>query len=403
MGHMDTHTIHFGLAMLAAGFWVPAGIWLMLNRHALTVLASVPVPDDQPLPTVSVVIPARNEERNLEQALESVLALDYPDLEIIVVNDRSTDGTGEILEKMAEKDPRLTVVTMASLPAGWIGKPYALHVGAQEARGEFILFTDADIVFDPFALRKAMAHVQAHRFDHVTLIPEGTMPGFFLRTLAATFGIFMFLIFRPWKARNPRSRCYMGVGAFNLIRTSAYRALGGHQPVALRPDDDLKFAKLVKDHGYRQDVLNGKGMVAVEWYRSVGELIDGLMKNMFAGMEYSVSLVIAATLAALLMHVWPWIGVWVADGWPQAWYAVTVVMMIGSFGVAMAPFGVKFRHGLLLPLTIGLLVYIQCRAAALTLWRGGIVWRGTFYELRQLKKGSRAALENPRPWRERAG
>ena len=142
----------------------------------------------------------------------------------------------------------------------------------------------------------------------------------------------------------------MGVGAFNLIRASAYRAMGGHQPVALRPDDDLKFGKLVKDHGYRQDVLNGRGMVTVEWYRSVGELIDGLMKNMFAGMEYSVSLVIAATLAALLMHIWPWIGVWMADGWPQALYAVTVVMMIGSFGVAMAPFGVKFWQGLILPL-----------------------------------------------------
>ena len=387
---MDSHTIHFGLAMLAAGFWVPAGIWLMLNRHALTVLESIQVEDDQPLPTVSVVIPARNEERNLEQALESVLALDYPDLEIIVVNDRSTDGTGAILEEMAERDLRLTVVTIETLPAGWIGKPYALHRGAQHARGEFILFTDADIVFDPSALGKAMAHVQAHQFDHVTLIPQGTMPGFFLKTVSATFGIFMLLIFKPWKARNPRSRSYMGVGSFNLIRTSAYRAMGGHQPVALRPDDDLKFGKLVKDHGYRQDVLNGRGMVTVEWYRSVGELIDGLMKNMFAGMEYSVSLVIAATLAALLIHIWPWIGVWVADGWPQVWYAVAVVMMVGSFGVAMAPFGVKFRHGLLLPLTIGLLVYIQCRSMVLALWRGGIVWRGTFYELRQLKTEGRS-------------
>ena len=387
---MDTHTIHWSLAILAAGFWVPAGIWLMLNRHALTVLASVPVEDDHPLPAVSIVIPARNEERNLEQALESVLALDYQDLEIIVVNDRSTDRTGAILETMAERDLRLTVVTIESLPDGWIGKPYALHTGAQQARGEFILFTDADIVFDPTALRKAMAHVLAHQFDHVTVIPQSAMPGFFLKTFSTTFGIFMFILFKPWKARNPRSRCYMGVGAFNLVRMSAYRAMGGHQPVALRPDDDLKFGKLVKDHGYRQDVLNGRGMVTVEWYRSVGELIDGLMKNMFAGMEYRVSSVVTATIAALLIHIWPWIGVWVAEGWPQAGYAVTVVMMVGSFGVAMAPFGVKFRHGLLLPLTIGLLVYIQCRSAALALWRGGIVWRGTFYPLRQLKTGSRS-------------
>ncbi|MCY4133135.1 MAG: glycosyltransferase [Nitrospira sp.] len=382
---MDTHTIHLSLAILAAGFWVPAGIWLMSKRHALTVLASVSVKDEDALPAVSVVIPARNEERNLEHALQSVLALDYPDLEIIVVNDRSTDATGAILARMLGRDARLAVVTIDDLPAGWIGKPHALHVGAQQARGEYILFTDADIVFHPSALRKAVAHAQANGFDHVTLIPEGTMPGSFLTTVSATFGMFMFIIFKPWKARDPQSRRYMGIGAFNLIRTSAYRVLGGHGPVALRPDDDLKFGKLVKDDGYRQDVLNGRGMVSVEWYRSVAELIDGLMKNMFAGMRYDVSLVIAATLAALVMHIWPWIGVWVSGGWPQAGYAVTIAMMIVSFGVTMGPFGVKFWQGLLLPLAIGLLVYIQCRSAVLALWRGGIVWRGTFYELRQLK------------------
>ena len=384
---MDTHTIHLSLAILAAGFWVPAGIWLMSKRHAFTVLAAIPVEDDSPLPAVSIVIPARNEERNLEQALQSVLALDYPDLQIIVVNDRSTDNTGAILEKMAERDARLAVVTIDDLPAGWLGKPYALHMGAQQVRGEFILFTDADIVFHPSALRKAVAYVQATGFDHVTVIPQSSMSGSFLTTVSATFGLFLFIIFKPWKARNPRSRCYMGVGAFNLIRTSVYQALGGHEPVALRPDDDLKFGKLVKDHGYRQDVLNGRGMVTVEWYRSVAELIDGLMKNMFAGMEYRVSLVIAATLAALVMHIWPWLGVWVTDGWPQAGYAVTIVMMIVSFGVTMGPFGAKFWQGLLLPLTISLLVYIQCRSASLALWRGGIVWRGTFYELGQLKTG----------------
>ena len=359
----------------------------MTKRHAFTVLASVSVRDEDSLPAVSVVIPARNEERNLEQALQSVLALDYPDLEIIVVNDRSTDDTGAILAKMLERDARLAVVTIDDLPAGWIGKPHALHVGAQRARGEFILFTDADVVFHPSALRKAVAHAQANGFDHVTLIPEGAMPGSFLTAVSATFGMFMFIIFKPWQARNPQSRRYMGIGAFNLIRTSVYHDLGGHEPVALRPDDDLKFGKLVKDDGYRQDVLNGRGMVTVEWYRSVAELIDGLMKNMFAGMEYRVSSVVAATIAALVMHIWPWIGVWVTGGWPQAGYAVTIVMMIISFGVTMGPFGVKFWQGLFLPLTIGLLVYIQCRSAVLAVWRGGIVWRGTFYELRQLKTG----------------
>ena len=382
---MDPDTLNLTLAILAAGFWVPVGILLVLKRHALEVLASLTVGPTQSMRNVTVVIPARNEERNLKQALQSVLGLDYPELQIVVVNDRSTDGTGAILEEMAKQEQRLTLVNIESLPEGWLGKTHALHKGAQQAQGEFILFTDADIVFTPLALRKAMSHVQANQLDHLTVVPEDTMPGFFLRALSATFGIFMFILFQPWKARNPKSRKYMGIGAFNLVRTSVYQAIGGHQPIALRPDDDLKFGKLVKRSGYQSDVLNGQGMVTVEWYRSVPELIHGLMKNMFAGMEYRVSFVILATIGSLLIHLWPWVGMWVTAGIPQALYALTVVMMVASFGIAMASFGVKPWHGLLLPLTIGLLVYIQCRAMMLTLWHGGIYWRGTFYSLKQLK------------------
>jgi len=382
---METNTINLIIAILAAGFWVPMGILLVLKRKAIQVLASLTMEKPQPLPMVSVVIPARNEERNVENALQSVLGLDYPELEIVVVNDRSTDGTGDILKKLGKGDQRLTLLNIESLPEGWLGKTHALHLGAQQAQGEFILFTDADIVFHPFALRKAMSHVQANQLDHLTIVPEDTMPGFFLRVLSATFGIFMFIIFQPWKANNPRSRKYMGIGAFNLIRTSVYTTIGGHEAIALRPDDDLKFGKLVKRNGYRQDVLNGKGMVAVEWYRSVPELIHGLMKNMFAGMEYRLSLVILATMASLLFHLWPWIGMWFATGWPQTLFALTVFMMVGSFGFALAPFGVKPWHGLFLPFTISLLVYIQWRATILTLWQGGITWRGTFYPLRKLR------------------
>ncbi len=383
---MEPDTIQMSLAIFAACFWVPVGMLLVLKRHAVECLADVEAGESQHLPRISIVIPARNEERNLEHALQSVLRLDYPHLEIVAVNDQSTDRTREILDKLAQRDQRLTVLTLESLPEGWLGKPYALHRGAQRAQGEFILFTDADIMFHPLALRKAMGHVQANRLDHLTIIPEDTMPGFFLRVLSATFGIFMFITFQPWNARNPKSPRYMGIGAFNLVRTAVYRSIGGHEAISLRPDDDLKFGKLVKRNGYRQDVMNGKGMIAVEWYRSVPELIHGLMKNMFAGMEYRVSVVILATIGSLLIHIWPWIGVWVATGWAQTLFALTVFVMAGSFGAVMAPFGVKPWHGVfLLPLTISLLVYIQCRAMVLTLWRGGIEWRGRFYSLERLR------------------
>lgn len=382
---MDTDTINFSIAILASGFWVPTGILLILKRDAIKQLSSLAEEPSHNLPKVSIVIPARNEERNLKQALQSVLRLEYPGLEIVVVNDRSTDETGAILEDMAKSDPRLTLLNIKSLPEKWLGKPYALHEGAQQVQGEFILFTDADIVFHPLALKKAMTHVYTNQLDHLTVFPEDTMSGYFLRALSATFGIFMFILFQPWKVRNPRSRRYMGIGAFNLVRKSTYQAIRGHEAIALRPDDDLKFGKLVKRNGYRSDVLNGQSMVAVEWYQSVPDLIQGLMKNMFAGMEYRVSWVILATIGSLLIHIWPWIGIWVTTGTPQALYALTIIMMVGSFGISMAPLGVKLWHGVFLPLTISLLVYIQCRATFLTLWQGGIYWRGTFYPLALLK------------------
>ena len=382
---MDTHFIQLSLAILAAGFWVPVGLWLMLKRHALTVLATVPVEARQELPRVSIVIPARNEERNLEQALQSVLSLDYPGLEIVAVNDRSTDGTGAILETWAKRETRLTVLTVETLPAGWVGKTYALHTGARQARGDYVLFTDADVVFHPSVLRRAVNYMQTHQVDHLTAIPEVTVPGILLNALCATFTIVMCIVFAPWNARNPRSRSYVGIGAFNFIRRSVYQEIGGHTSIALRPDDDVKFGKLVKSRGYQQDVVNGRGTLAVEWYRSLPEFINGLTKNMFSGVEYRVSWVVLVNVGSLLVNIWPWVGVWFTTGLSQALLAGAVVMMVTSFGVAGIPFGVKPWHGLLLPVTFNLLAYVQCRAMALTLLQGGIYWRGTFYSLRELK------------------
>ena len=136
---------------------------------------------------------------------------------------------------------------------------------------------------------------------------------------------------------------------------------------------------------YRQDVLNGKNMLSVEWYRSLSELIEGLMKNMFAGMGYSISLVILATLGSLLIHIWPWFGIWVTAGWAQILNGTTVIMMIGTFRYALGPYGVKLWHGLLLPFTITLFIYIQWRATFLTIKNGGIFWRETFYSLQKLQ------------------
>ena len=378
-------TILLILALITLLGWATLGLVVVQGRRHLQWLKDVPIRQDTDFPLLSVVIPARDEERHLETALRSILAQDYPAIEFIVVNDRSTDGTQAILEKLSHEDSRLRIFSVSSVPEEWLGKNHALHIGAKAARGAFLLFTDADVVMDPQTMRKAVQYVLDHQLDHLTIAPEGTMRGILLRMLAATFGFILFVFFRPWKMRNPRSRAYIGIGAFNLVRTAAYRALNGHQPIALRPDDDLKLAKLFKKHHYRQDFLIGQGMIFVEWYATVREMIQGLQKNTFAGVEYRVSLVIAGTLSSMVFHIWPFLGIVVTTGYTQLAYLLAVVLIVSVFTFAMTHHGITPWNALLFPLAMALMVYIQWKATLTTLWFRGITWRGTFYPLAALK------------------
>src|SRR5687767_255648 len=187
-------------------------------------------------PPVSIIVAARNEESGIEQGLRSLLQLDYPALEIIVVNDRSTDRTGAILDRMAQANPRVAVVHLSNLPEGWLGKNYALYSGASRATGDLLLFTDADIVFQPTTLRRAVTYLEREGLDHLTAIPNTQVPGVALSAFIAAFAVFFSMYARPWKARDPRSSFHIGIGAFNLIRKSAYQAIGTHLRIAMRPD-----------------------------------------------------------------------------------------------------------------------------------------------------------------------
>src|SRR5262249_25363516 len=159
-------------------------------------------------------------------AMRSLLALDYPNLEIIGVDDRSRDRTGEVLDRLARDDERLTVVHIDELPAGWLGKCHALHVGASRARGEYLLFTDRDVIFARQALRPAVAYVADRRLDHLCLNPTLIAGGFWERALVACFGMLFFAAFRPWLIPTRFRGAYCGIGAFNLVRSDVYRAVG---------------------------------------------------------------------------------------------------------------------------------------------------------------------------------
>jgi hypothetical protein len=328
-------------------------------------------------PKVSVIVAARNEARKIEPALQSLLRRNYPNIEFIVVNDRSDDETGQILDRIAG----IKVIHINGLPAGWLGKNHALHLGAQHATGEWLLFTDADVHMEPTAISRAMGYAT----DHLAVSPQITMPGTLLQMFGGAFTIFFGLYAKPWKARDPKSPRHIGIGAFNLVRAEVYRAIGGHTKIAMRPDDDMKLGKLIKKSGYRQDMLLGDGMLTVEWYSSLGELARGLEKNSFAGVEYNLWIVIASTIAQLTVFVWPVIALFVTSG-ATRWLNAGCLLMLAVLYMDNARFhGEKRWHWIGMPVTSVLFLYIIWRATLKTIINNGIDWRGTHYSLAELK------------------
>jgi hypothetical protein len=337
-------------------------------------------------PMVSVVIAARDEAAAIERAMRSLLALEYPALEFVAVDDRSTDATGAILDRLAAADARLKVLHVHELPSGWLGKNHALALGAREAAGELLLFTDADVEFAPAALREAVAVLEGEPLDHLALAPRLRMPGAWLAACVAYFGRQFFVFLRPWRARDSRSSAHIGVGAFNLVRAAAYRAVGGHGRIALRPDDDVKLGKLLKIAGFRQDLRHAPEALCVEWYGSVREFVRGLEKNVLAGLDYHGVPGLAGLAALLTLEVLPWIIL--AAGDPAArWTALGAILVLaGTLAAILREARAPVAAALLAPAAAVVFVYACARSILLTYARGGIVWRGTFYPLAELRK-----------------
>jgi len=379
-------TLSLCIALVILLCTVLVAIEMFIGHRSVKALRNV-VPDaSQALPKVSIVVAARNEQRNIREALQSLLNLSYPEYELIVVNDRSEDGTQTILEQMSARQPRLKILQISDLPSGWLGKNHALWVGSQQATGELLLFTDADIIMEPTVLTRAVTFLEHNQIDHLAVTPSMRMPTLFLGMFGTAFIITFSLFVRPWKAKDPHSRFHIGIGAFNLVRTYVYRNIGGHVPIRLRPDDDIKLGKLFKKEGYRQDVVYGSDYLAVEWYASTGELIRGLEKNAFSGADYSVVLVLVGALFHLFCSVWPFLALVVTSGVTQGIYLASVIIILLMVADCARFHQIRRWYAIGYPLVSALFVYIMLRTMILNLLQGGIHWRGTFYSLAELKK-----------------
>lgn len=375
----------FYLALITALAWIFFLVELIIGNRSTVFLRDVPPVSGPGLPKVSVIIPACNEERNIREALQSVVNQDYAKLEIIVINDRSTDRTGDILNQMAAADQRLRILHINKLPPGWLGKNHALQVGAAQATGDLLLFADADIVMGKSAISRAVNYLVEQHLDNLTVLMEVHMQGFWLNVFVLAFGIFFSIYSRFWRAKNPRSDAHVGIGGFNMVRASVYRKIGGHQPIAMRPDDDMKLGKLIKQTGHRQELLLGKEMLSVEWYASIRELIRGMEKNAFSGVNYSLLFLSLSTLMVLLFNVFPFVAVFITHGVTRLINLAVALLMLGVCAVSASLQNRPRWYALGFPFATLLFLFIMWRSALITVIKGGIDWRGTHYSLAELK------------------
>jgi cellulose synthase/poly-beta-1,6-N-acetylglucosamine synthase-like glycosyltransferase len=363
---------------------------------------------------VSIIVPARNEEESIEQALHTLLTLDYDNYEVIAVNDRSTDRTGEIMERVAgslqsrklqRQNPpvspengetsvghplvtsRLRVVHHRELPAGWLGKTHAMWTATNLATGEWLLFTDADVMFKPESLRRALAYAEAEKADHVVVFPRMIMkqPGEYM--MIAFFQTMFMFGHRPWKVADPKARDHMGVGAFNLVRRSVYDAVGTYERLRMEVVDDMKLGKVVKNAGFAQRNVFGADLISVRWAKGAMGVVDNLTKNFFAVLSFQWWRTLLSALALAFINLGPFLGLWLAHGWERVPYAMALGSMFLIYVGMSWRSGVPPYYFLLHPVSTVLFIYTLLRSMALTLWNGGIVWRGTKYRLEELRKG----------------
>ena len=377
--------LSFWLAAVTLLFTLLVMIELLIGNRSVEALRDMPsVPGTSPQ-KVSIIVAARNEQRNIRSALQSLLDLEYPNYELIVIDDRSEDATGEILDALAASAPRLNVIHIDSLPDGWLGKNHALWVGSRQAAGNYLLFTDADIIMESTVLTRAVAYFERNHLDHLAVTPSMQMPTTFLGMFGVSFMVIFALFSRPWKAKNPKSRFHIGIGAFNMVRAEAYRHVGGHETIRLRPDDDIKLGKIIKQSGFRQSVAYAPEYLAVEWYSSISEAIRGLEKNTFSGADYNILLVVSGAASQILFSIWPFAALLLTSG--ITWYMNLAVILLSLILYADCA---RFHHSRVwyaigYPVATTLFAVIMMRTMILNLVQGGIYWRGTFYSLKELK------------------
>ncbi|MDA0591322.1 MAG: glycosyltransferase [Planctomycetota bacterium] len=369
----------FGLVAFHA---LPALLWLPF-RTLWRVAARSAEPDRWPL--VTVIIAARDEDARVEVALQRLLSSDYPNVEIVFANDRSSDSTGEIADRIAAEDSRVLVLHLDEVPDGWLGKTNAMSRAAEQARGEWLLFTDGDILIEPATLRLVIRHAEAKKLNHFCLLPSMETAGWMECVLTSFFAMLFCFGTYPWLRGTRFPMAYYGVGAFNLVRRTAYEEVGGFESIRMDVMDDVNLGRLLRDHEARADLLVAGDAVRVRWQESAWGVVRGLEKNAFANCRYSVARLIGFTLFYSAIFFLPIAAVLCLDVVAASGFAASLVLLVVSFGCLSRLFGGHLTVGPWLPVGAVAVLLAFWRSAVITLRQGGVRWRDTFYPIETLR------------------
>ena len=339
---------------------------------------------------VSVIVAARNESPQIGTALQSLLNSDYGPLEVIAVNDRSTDDTGDILDELAKDYPCLKVVHVAELPNGWLGKNHAMHLAAQSATGRLLIFSDGDVVYEPHAIASAVGYVIDNRLDHLALLPAMSDGGFVERSLVAFFSFCFCVGLQPWLVRTPTRHAYVGVGAFNLVRRSVYKALKGHESLALEVLDDVRLGKMIKAAGCRTDVVRSPDALSVRWQESAWQVITGLEKNGYAALGYSLINLTITSVVFFIVFVIPYGVIAACPDWRASGHLAGILMIHVLLGWLSKTFRGGWATGIVMPFAAWGMAFAFWRSAWITIKQQGVRWRDTFYSLNELRDAAAA-------------
>ncbi len=386
---------------VAAGVeWVLALAWM--TRAATTLYHFGDVPDlleerytgapvcDAPGPQLSVIVPALNEEAAVGTSLRSLLDSRGVRLEIIAVDDRSTDGTGAIMDEIAREVSlaagvhSLRVLHIVDLPASWLGKPHALGLAAAEATAPLLLFTDADAFYAPDALARCLCLVEQEQADHLVLLPTPILRSVGERMMLGMMQTLAIWPVRLWKVPDPRAPDAIGVGCFNLLRREAYEGIGGFAAMRMEVLEDLRLGYLVKHHGFRQRVVFGTGLLCLHWASGAIGIVHGLTKNFFAMCRYQPLMMAGAIGGTAAMTLVPVAGLF----WGPTLFPSLLIMLVlaGLYLRNTERTGISAGYLLLFPVASCLFLYGMARSAIVTLSHGGVSWRGTFYPLDELRR-----------------